>query len=210
MLKKYLLLFIISITWSGNTFASAVYRWETSSRHSFCQNFPAGHEADGRKLYVSQIERKHRFIGITISFDENGNVYGPSPDIFSNGGSTWHIGKAGTHLKEGMAYSYGGKEYNVGHFNFPKGNKYHHFTLCLTSEGQKKLKEGGIKWVFTSDGNVPNGAVKGFNRKENQHVCRMSWGGGIHPGKLIAGHGCFIGYGGGEKVSKSYEVLVIQ
>lgn len=188
--------------------AEPIFKWQSANRHSFCQNLQAGKEADGRPLYVSQVERHHQFVGVTIVFDENGNRIGGGPDVFRDGGSSWHIGKAGTHLAEGMTYSYGGKEYNVGYIRMPSGNNYSHHTLCLTSEGEKRYQSGRIKWVAASNGHIPSGAVKGFNQKENQHVCRASWGGGVHPGKLI-GDSCFFGYGGGEKASKSYEVLVI-
>lgn len=206
MKKIYLSLIIILSTY---TLAfEPIYEWKSSNRHSFCKNFKAGYEADGKLLFISQIERHHQFIGISIAFDENGNTNGPTPNIFKDGGSSWHIGKAGTHLKNGMSYSYGGKEYNVGYFRMPSGNNYSHFTLCLTKKGKKIYKEGRIKWVRASNGNIPSGAVKGINKKENQYVCRISWKGGVHPGKLI-NNACFIGYGGYEKSSQSYEVLVI-
>lgn len=208
MSRKAILIAISGLVASMSVKAEVIFKWESSQRHSFCQNFPAGREADGRKLFVSQIERRHRFIGVNISFDENGGYSSASPDLFKDGGKTWHIGKAGTHLKDGMVYSYGGKEVDVGYTHIPQGKKYPHFTLCLTPSGIKKQQDQKIKWVTASNGSVPKGAVMGFNRDEDQYVCRAKWAGGIHPGKLIRGQACFFGYGGGEKAVKSYEVLV--
>lgn len=184
--------------------------WKKSNKHSFEQTLRAGHEADGRPLFVTQTMHglgnvvgggstprsifdrlDGAYIGVTI--DEDGNV---SPD----GGqipttpnqNLWHIGKAGVHLARGVTYSYGGAEYDsTGHYVFapPDPERY--------------------IWVTASNGAIPKDAVAGWNGSERQVVARMQWAGGVHPGKLIpSSRACFIGYGGREKASQSYEVLV--
>lgn len=183
------------------------YYWQNAARHSFCSNFPAGREADGRKLYISQANRAGILLGVIITIVDDGSVrYGP---LIQSERGTWHIGKAGTHLKEGMTYPYGGKEHDVGRVHIPQGNKYEHMVLCLNEKGL--ANRDFFKWVGRRDGSSHPNAVKGFNDVEKQVVCRAKWGGGLHPGKLIPSSGsCFIGYGGGEKAVKTYEVLTYQ
>lgn len=188
------------------TSAAAQYAtWQTANRHSFCQNFAAGREADGRPLYVSQFSRTGiNMIGVTITIGENGDA---SPGLISSQGATWHVGKAGVHLKEGMTYSYGGGEYDASQFSFPQGNQYQHLTFCLTELGM--ANPGVYSWIPASGGQSFPTAVKGYNTSEGQVVCRAQWAGGVHPGKLIPSSGaCYFGYGGGEKAVTSYEVLV--
>lgn len=45
-------LFVSSVAMAGDA-----YYWHQAARHSLCENFPAGNEADGRQLYVSQAAR---------------------------------------------------------------------------------------------------------------------------------------------------------
>ena len=64
-------------------------------------------------------------------------------------------------------------------------------------------------WVDSqSDSPLPSNAVVGG--QENGHrlyVCRASYNGGIHPGKVVAGN-CNIGFGGQEVVLQQFQVLV--
>jgi hypothetical protein len=66
-------------------------------------------------------------------------------------------------------------------------------------------------WVESSSGApLPTNAVAGG--EENGHplyVCRGSYNGGIHPGKIVAGN-CNIGFGGQEIVLQQYRVLVTE
>jgi hypothetical protein len=185
--------------------------WYFANKHSFNESFPAGREADGRRLFVTQTvhglgnvigggtDLRRLFdlvdgaaVGVTIDDGGNASPYGSPPPRLDDD-SLWHIGKAGTHLARGVTYSYGGKEYDsTQHFVFapPDPQKY--------------------SWVAASNGHVPPQAVAGWNRRERQLVARAAWEGGVHPGKLIPGsRACFIGYGGGEKGISSYEVLVL-
>lgn len=184
--------------------------WKKSNKQSFDQSFPAGREADGRSLFVTQtMHGLGNVIGggsdlrklfdhldgayVGVSVDESGTVKpdcGQVPSIPEQ--SRWHIGKAGVHLARGVTYSYGGKEYDsTAHYVF------------APSDPERYV------WIPASNGKYPDGAIIGWNRSERQVVARMNWAGGVHPGKLIPGsRACYIGYGGGEKASQSYEVLV--
>lgn len=123
--------------------------------------------------------------------DELGKVIGGGPRPFKDP-DTWHIGKAGVHLKDGATYSYDGEERDA--------DKY--FVFAPDDPDR-------FTWAPGSEGSYPPGAIAGINGTENQIVARMNWAGGVHPGKLIPGsRACFIGYGGGEKASRDYEVLV--
>lgn len=68
-------------------------------------------------------------------------------------------------------------------------------------------------WVAASGGTVPAGAIAGGREaapgNEVLYLCRASFNGGVHPGKLRAAFkGCNIGWGGKETVVPDYEVLV--
>lgn len=190
------------------SFASAevYFEWKEGARHSYCDSaFKAGHESDGRPLHVSQAKHSVTAFGPSVSADGN-SEFGLG-FIFSSSES-WHIGKAGKHLKEGMVYSYDGKEKDVGSFSLPGGNSYEHHVLCLTEYGKQHIEN--IRWVPPNTSNIPAGSIRGFNGNERQYVCRVKHNGGYHPGKLIAQNGsCFFGYGGKEIGSKQYEVLTI-
>jgi hypothetical protein len=64
-------------------------------------------------------------------------------------------------------------------------------------------------WIDSASGApLPANAVAGG--EENGHrlyVCRASYNGGVHPGKVVAGN-CNIGFGGDEIVLQQYQVLV--
>jgi hypothetical protein len=67
-----------------------------------------------------------------------------------------------------------------------------------------------LQWVPTSNGAVPPGAVVGGHEPgRDLYVCRAEYQGGVHPGKLVEGHACCIGWGGEEKYFGDYEVLEI-
>jgi hypothetical protein len=180
------------------------YYWQNAARHSFCSNFQAGREADGRALYVSQTSRPGFRFGVNITMTDNNTSSSP---ILASERGEWHLGKAGVHLADGMTYSFGGGEVDVGRFHIPQGNKYGHLVLCLTENYTDRPQR--LQWVSGANGSHHPSAVRGFNTEEGQLVCRASWAGGVHPGKLIPSSGaCFFGYGGGEKGVQSYEVLV--
>ncbi|PLX39335.1 MAG: hypothetical protein C0606_02070 [Hyphomicrobiales bacterium] len=161
------------------------------NKHSFPHNFPAGWEADGRQFFVTQCARRDWEFSIRAVINENGTV-SPRPGTPRISDKKWHIGKAGTHLREGATYSYGGKEVDCKkHVVFAPENP------------------SDFHWVEASNGEVPAGAVRGFNDNERQVVCRIPWEGGLHPGKLIpSSKACFIGYGDHERALSGYEVLV--
>jgi len=68
---------------------------------------------------------------------------------------------------------------------------------------------GAFQWIAASGGSVPSGAVVGGREANGQplYVCRGSYRGGVHVGKIV-GASCNIGWGGSEVPVASYEVLV--
>ena len=91
------------------------------------------------------------------------------------------------------------------------------FGACNIGWGGKEVKVNPYtvlteqRWVPASGGNVPDGALPGGKEAngERLYLCRASYNGGVHPGKVRAAFGgCNIGWGGGEHVVSSYEVLV--
>ena len=81
-----------------------------------------------------------------------------------------------------------------------------HFVVALPENGMV------LSWQSASDGRVPVGAVRAGVEAINGaplYLARAMIEGGAHPGKC-APHldSCRAGYGGGEHVSKAYEVLV--
>jgi len=71
------------------------------------------------------------------------------------------------------------------------------------------LRGGQTRWVRARNGEVPRDAwVGGIERGRNLYVCRASYGGGVHPGKLFGRH-CNIGWGGREISLADYEVLTV-
>lgn len=150
------------------------------------------------------------FAVVSITILDDGST---SPGVA--GGSapgSWHIGKAGSHLKEGMTYGYGGKEKHVPRKSEAgRGRHYVHWVLCKTDYGLKAEGDGKvrIRWVKTNANSVPSNAVKGFNTNENQHVCRHPVGNGLHPGKTVGSAGCHVPYGGKELRYTDFEVLVV-
>ena len=173
---------------------------------SYCDSaFEAGYESDGRPLHVSQAKHTKTAFGPSLSADGDSEL---GLGVIYHSTESWHIGKAGKHLKEGMTYSYAGKEKNIGSFSLPGGNSYKHHVLCLTKHGKQNIDN--VRWVPANKSNIPAGAIRGFSGNERQYVCRVEYKGGYHPGKLIAQNGsCFFGYGGKEVASKSYQVLTV-
>ncbi len=156
-------------------------------KHSFPKSFPAGKEADGRLLYISQTN--HTTIAVGVTIDPITGIPGISYDRHSAG---WHLGKAGVHLAIGMTYSWGGDEYN---------GEYHWVFSPQDPED--------YEWMEGVNGSFPPNSVKGWNGNENQRIARGIWNGGVHPGKLIPSSGaCYIGWGGKEIGLSRYEVLV--
>ena len=65
-----------------------------------------------------------------------------------------------------------------------------------------------VRWVDASYGGIPAGAISGGYEagRPNLFVCRVAYY-GWQPGKIV-GQNCNFGYGGDEKVSPYYQVLV--
>lgn len=185
--------------------------WRKSNKQSFDQRFPAGNEAGGRTLFVTQtihsiantgflskfgtdvrkVFDKLESVYVSITIDDSGNVSSKPGGQVIPEDEGWHLGKAGTHLRDGNAYSYDGKEYNsIEHYVFAPDDPENY------------------EWVPAQNGEYPSGAVVGWNSKERQIVARIAWEGGVHPGKLVvASKTCYIGYGGAERGLQGYEVL---
>jgi len=64
-------------------------------------------------------------------------------------------------------------------------------------------------WAASSGGQVPVGSFQAGTDIDGAplYFCRGSHQGGIQPGKLKAGAGCYIGYGGEEIQLKDYQVM---
>lgn len=67
-----------------------------------------------------------------------------------------------------------------------------------------------VTWVDASFGGIPARAVSGGSEpgRSNLYVCRAQYN-GWQPGKIV-GQNCNFGYGGDEKLSPYYQVLVEQ
>ncbi len=78
---------------------------------------------------------------------------------------------------------------------------------CAIATAPQK-PQPALSWVSASNGQMPNGAVLGGQEPgRSLYVCRASYQGGVHPGKIV-GSNCNIGYGGQEILLPNYEVLV--
>ena len=170
--------------------ASVPAEWKSGIKHSFPKTFVAGNEANGTPLYASQCPFKDKGFLVTLTIPAQTLLQALGGKLV-NKNLDWQIGKAGTHLHNGMHLSYAGKEYDCKK----------HFVFAPSKPSQ-------YKWVGGSHGSVPAGAVRGANGSEVQYVCRTSVGGGRHVGKLLPGKACFVGYGGREHAGQGYEVLV--
>lgn len=85
--------------------------------------------------------------------------------------------------------TYGGKELAFKHYQVLLGNRH-------------------LGWLSTGFGDYPPDAITGGY--ENGHplkICQARFRGGMHPGKLVAGH-CNIGYNGQEIERSNYNVLI--
>lgn len=68
------------------------------------------------------------------------------------------------------------------------------------------VKAQTLSWV--SQGSIPTNAVQtGKEEGRSLYVCKASYNGGTHPGKIVANY-CNISYGGKELVLANYEILV--
>ena len=143
--------------------------------NNFVQTFPAGHEADGKPLYIAQCAKNYATDNVA-----------------------WNIGKAGVHLHNGMAYSWVGKEYDSSN--------------CRNQEYYVYIADSNAtyKWIVSNEKNTPKNAVKNNNTTSSeQFICRASFNGGQHPGKIFKNSTrCFIAFGGKEYGMDSYEILI--
>jgi hypothetical protein len=64
-----------------------------------------------------------------------------------------------------------------------------------------------FEWRSASRNLLPaNAVIVGYEPGHVLYLCRSPYQGGLHPGKVVAGH-CYFGWGGEEIVSSAYEVL---
>lgn len=84
-------------------------------------------------------------------------------------------------------------------------------TIVVSDNSHHHHHSSGPKWVDMYEGSpLPANAVVGGSQPNpafTLFVCRGSYNGGVHPGKLIAGK-CNIGWGGQEISLSQYQVLV--
>lgn len=89
---------------------------------------------------------------------------------------------------------YGGREVALSSFDI------------LVNDGSND----GLAWAAARNGFAPEGAVVGGEENNvSLYVCRVSFNGTQHPGKLV-GENCNIAYGGTELSFPRYEVLVMR
>ncbi|MBK19979.1 MAG: hypothetical protein CMM52_14195 [Rhodospirillaceae bacterium] len=87
-----------------------------------------------------------------------------------------------------------------------------HLWQCHNGKNQKwtalKRKFTSLRWIASSSGKVPRGAISGGSEKGRSrlYVCRVKYKDGTHPGKIV-GRNCNIGWGGKEITISKYEVL---
>jgi hypothetical protein len=95
------------------------------------------------------------------------------------------------------------------------GKIQNEFGGCNIGYGGKEVRVPSYavltaRWVGAANGNIPPGAFAGGEEGgQSLFVCRATYQGGIHPGKIRDGFGgCNIGYGGREVTVASYQALV--
>lgn len=100
----------------------------------------------------------------------------------------------------------------VAAYTYPKCSKYFGPVKANVTKPTTKPKptqtasRGGIKWS-TSTGKMPsNTFYGGAERGRKLAVCRASYKGGTHPGKVVSGK-CNIGWGGKEIVIRKFQVM---
>lgn len=81
--------------------------------------------------------------------------------------------------------------------------------LALTFLACGAGADARAEWVRAANGDIPPDAVPGGGEDgQSLYICRASYQGGVHPGKVRSEfEGCNIGYGGKEVAVRSYEVL---
>jgi len=103
------------------------------------------------------------------------------------------------HKKEKSKFSFA--------INLPIQNE----TIVITDRGHKRHHDKAPFWIGMRTGApIPSDAVVGGGQPvppATLFVCRASYRGGMHPGKLFNGR-CHISWGGSEVVMSHYEVLV--
>lgn len=105
------------------------------------------------------------------------------------------------------------REHHRSHFsvsvNFPD-NSYANDTYFIPAHHMGHHHRRGLEWLDVMEGDpMPEGAVIGGsepNRPDPLFICRGNYGGGIHPGKVVAGR-CNISWGGREIALSRYQVL---
>ena len=101
---------------------------------------------------------------------------------------------------DSVGYQPGKVSQTLGTCNYPYGGeerKSAHYEVMVPH------------WEWTSGGQLAgNPYAAGFDTDGAElYVCRAKYGGGLQPGKLKQGAGCYIGYGGNEILLNSYAVL---
>ncbi len=205
---RVLALSCASLTLTFSALASAKPRtkrpilleWRPAHGKDMCRNFQAGREQDGAPLYVSQTYLPEAPSSVPIK-DDGRPVWG---DISGN----WYLGKAGPHLRGGMAYAYDGIEKELSRKDSPKSL---HYVLCWTKYGRKMVfnERARVRWVAARPEAIHDQAIRGFNWAEKHMVCRAKFKGGVHPGRVEHYGACQISWGGREYRIKNFEVPVL-
>lgn len=72
---------------------------------------------------------------------------------------------------------------------------------------QTGIQAQTLNWVAGSASGLPSNAIIGGREGDvSLGICRSSYNGGVHPGKVFAGK-CNFGWGGAEITSGTYDVL---
>ena len=99
-----------------------------------------------------------------------------------------------------VGYQPGKVSDQLGTCNYPYGGKE------LTSAQYEVMV---THWEWTSDGQLTQYPYQGGIDSDGAplYICRAHYNGGLQPGKLKQGAGCYIGYGGNEILLNKYAVL---
>ena len=121
------------------------------------------------------------------------DTFNPEPGGGQPGAKRW-IGKTGPGF-EGCNVPVNGREIVVTR----------NFLILLNPLPGPLGDMPGATWVRAMNGVTPFRGIQTFGGED---LCRAPHEGGMHPGRVVPGRGCAIGYGGVEVNKTQYEVLV--
>lgn len=100
--------------------------------------------------------------------------------------------------------------YYSGYSNQPQQNYFFKRKHFIAAVNTAPVEEPGPHWIDAQEYPIPSHAVEGGrenNPPRNLYICRASFQGGVHPGKIVAGD-CNISWGGNEIRAQNYQILI--